>query len=383
MFYRFGPYHLARLLATRNVADIVGIECTPIDHIYQWERIQVPDGVRIHSFFPGAVTSAVSADDMFARAVSLLSDIRPDVVAVPGWASSFPLTMLKAAHTLGIPATVMSESQRIDFRRTPVKEWVKRRLVEMYSSAVVGGQPHEEYMMELGMKREAIFHRMDAVDNEHFSRACQVPGAGPRKRMLMASARFIRKKNLIGLLTAYSLYRKAAGERAWPLTILGDGPLKNKIDDFIRKERLEEFVSLPGFIQYSELPKHYANASLFVHASTSEQWGLVVNEAMAAGLPVLVSNRCGCARDLVSPGVNGFTFSPNDHQQLASLLVELTSNEGRLASMGLASTKIISKWDVEYFAEQLVMAAKYAVDQPAKRATALQLKGLDILARLI
>jgi len=113
----------------------------------------------------------------------------------------------------------------------------------------------------------------------------------------------------------------------WPLVLLGDGPLKPDLCRLISDLRLQDSVLLPGFIQYPELPTFYAHAGAFIHASTTEQWGLVVNEAMASGLPVLVSNRCGCAQDLVQEGVNGFTFDPYDVEQLAQLMLRIWSME--------------------------------------------------------
>ena len=108
----------------------------------------------------------------------------------------------------------------------------------------------------------------------------------------------------------------------WSLVLLGDGPLKSDLCRLISDLRLDACVHLPGFKQYHELPVYYGLASAFVHASTTEQWGLVVNEAMASGLPVLVSNRCGCAQDLVKEGVNGFTFDPCNVEQLAQLMLK-------------------------------------------------------------
>jgi glycosyltransferase involved in cell wall biosynthesis len=80
----------------------------------------------------------------------------------------------------------------------------------------------------------------------------------------------------------------------WDLVLLGDGPLKADLCRLIDDLRIRNRVLMPGFKQYEELPAYYALARAFVHASATEQWGLVVNEASASGLPVIVSNRCGC-----------------------------------------------------------------------------------------
>jgi glycosyltransferase involved in cell wall biosynthesis len=123
---------------------------------------------------------------------------------------------------------------------------------------------------------------------------------------------------------------------------------------------LQNSVLLPGFRQYPELPDYYACAGAFIHASTTEQWGLVVNEAMASGLPVLVSNRCGCARDLVQDGVNGFTFDPYDVEQLAQLMLKISAAQFPLSAFASASQRIIADWGPEKFAQGLKAAVECA-----------------------
>ncbi len=110
-------------------------------------------------------------------------------------------------------------------------------------------------------------------------------------------------------------------------------------------------------------------AGAFVHASTTEQWGLVVNEAMAAGLPVLVSERCGCAPDLVRDGVNGFTFDPYDPGQLADLMLKVSSDQCDRLAMGRASQEIIKDWGPERFADGLMQAVAVARSRPLPKAS--------------
>jgi len=126
-------------------------------------------------------------------------------------------------------------------------------------------------------------------------------------------------------------------------------------------------VHLVGPKGYTELPAYYANAGAFIHASTTEQWGLVVNEAMASGLPVLVSNRCGCAMDLVKEDLNGWTFDPNDLTQLAQFMVKMSTDEERRLEMGRASPGIISEWDTNRFFSGLSAAVDVTLAKP-KRA---------------
>jgi len=128
-----------------------------------------------------------------------------------------------------------------------------------------------------------------------------------------------------------------------------------------------DHVRLVGGKGYGELPAFYAHASAFIHASTTEQWGLVVNEAMAAGLPVLVSNRCGCAADLVKDGENGSTFDPTNEEQMADLMLRISSDEERRKEMGRKSREIIANWGPARFASGLSSAIEAALSAPKKK----------------
>jgi glycosyltransferase involved in cell wall biosynthesis len=98
---------------------------------------------------------------------------------------------------------------------------------------------------------------------------------------------------------------------------------------------------------------------------------LVVNEAMASGLPVLVSNRCGCAPDLVQEGVNGFTFDPYNVEQIAGLMLKVSACDFPLSAFGDASRRIIADWGPERFAAGLKAAAEKALEVGPKKASLL------------
>jgi glycosyltransferase involved in cell wall biosynthesis len=127
---------------------------------------------------------------------------------------------------------------------------------------------------------------------------------------------------------------------------------------------------LPGFVQYRDLPVYYALADVFVHASTTEQWGLVVNEAVATGLPIIVSNRCGCVPDLVSEGKNGFTFDPGPAKGLSKLMLDMwrLSKEHR-EEMGRESRRIIAGFTPADFARGAQSAIAAAKAAPIRRTS--------------
>jgi glycosyltransferase involved in cell wall biosynthesis len=148
--------------------------------------------------------------------------------------------------------------------------------------------------------------------------------------------------------------------------LLGDGPLKSDLCRLISDLGLQAHVHLPGFRPYDELPVYYALANAFVHASTSEQWGLVVNEAIASGLPVIVSERCGCGPELVQG--NGFTFDPTNEHELTTRLLEIVSlSDDERKHLGDNSYRIASNFAPERFGEALERATSVAMRVPQKR----------------
>jgi len=217
------------------------------------------------------------------------------------------------------------------------------------------------------MSEDQITVGYDVVDNRHFAvgaaKAKEEAGLLRQRNLptdyFLACCRFIEEKNIPRLLRAFACYQRRS-ENPWDLVILGDGPLKAQILALRNELQLVNCVHLPGFKQYDELPAYYGLASAFVHPSTKDTWGLVVNEAMAAGLPVLVSERCGCAPDLVREGQNGFTFDPYDIAELAHLMDQMAADGCNRSAMGACSRAVIADWTPERFADGLLAAAKKA-----------------------
>jgi glycosyltransferase involved in cell wall biosynthesis len=252
---------------------------------------------------------------------------------------------------------------------------IKKRVVRLFSAGVGGGTPQQEYLQRLGIAPGRTFQGCTVVDNHYFAEAAAAArrsaastrtSLGLPENFFLTIARFIPEKNLFGLLNAYACYRQEAGARAWKLVLLGDGPLKAQLLEERTRLGLDEDVLMPGFKQYSELPSYYGLAGAFVLPSVSETWGLVINEAMAAGLPVLVSEFCGCARDLVVAGKNGFTFHPHDTGGLARLMLQLSGGACDLAAMSRHSQELVGRWSPEALAETMCRAAIAARAAPPK-----------------
>jgi len=378
IFERLGPYHHARLRSAARRGPIVGIQVVTKDTTYQWDAITSCKGFRSITLFSqgfGMPPILAVVKEMWRQ----LDREMPAAIAIPGWRAPEAVSALAWAIDHEVPAILMCESQAPNHRRWIAKEACKQRLVSLCSAALAGGSRQREYVATLGLHSDYIFIGYDVVDNQHFAQGADTIrcDSGSRSRLhlperfFLASCRFIPEKNLSRLLVGYARYRKAAAD-AWGLVLLGDGPLSEQVRSTLHQLGLESSVLLPGFKQYEELPAYYGLADAFVHPSIREPWGLVVNEAMASGLPVLVSARCGCVSDLVDEGRNGWTFDPFDVESFAELMLRVSrmTREERLA-MGRAGQEIIARWTPETFAEGLWRAVEVAMTAPRPHATSL------------
>jgi len=390
VFHRLGPYHHARLRAAAKVCELTAIELSAVDETYAWEKVAEAVGFERITLFDDADVAEKSKSDLEVRLVEVLNQISPQVVFINGWSERAALLALSWCRQQHVPCVVMSDSTEKDEPRIWWREKVKSAIVQQCHAGFVGGAPHLDYLSKLGISRERIFTGYDVVDNDYFaSNADKVQTDSDSLRAVMGlpdkfflgSNRFISKKNLERLVRAYAAYYEKVGSQAWHLVILGDGELRASIEALISELKLTGPVLLPGFKQYDELPTWYGLASAFVHASTTEQWGLVVNEAMASGLPVIVSNRCGCSVDLVREGVNGFTFDPYDIGALTALLVKLSTSGMDLQTMGQASQEIISNWAPRTFADGVISAAKAALNAPCRSFSLMDRLLLQSLVR--
>ena len=377
VFHHIGPYHHARLNAAADRLFVTGIEWSAKGYD-AWGAPATPARYHKVSLFPEATNHSPGRAELRCAFWSALKETNPDVVAVNGWNNFGSLIAANCCLRRRIPMVVMSESTRQDEPRTWWKEAIKRRIVGLYSAALVGGQRHVEYLAELGIPRERVLTGYDVVDNDYFRHKAEEvrsQRSGVRQKYalpenyFLASARFIEKKNLFTLIEAYAEYRprwEIAAKVPWDLVVLGDGPLRGTLKSKLSTLNLNEHVHLPGFEPYDELPVYYALANAFVHASTTEQWGLVVNEAIASGLPVIVSDHCGCVPELING--NGFTFDPiNEHELTARLLEMASLSDEERKRLGDNSYRIAANFAPGRFGEGLERAASVAMGVPQKR----------------
>jgi glycosyltransferase involved in cell wall biosynthesis len=381
IFSTFGPYHVARLNALSRRADVIAVEVSAVNRVYGWNKGGQGLNARHVTLLEKDAESSRQSSLIQERLSAFFAEHKPDVVAIPGWYTVGALSALLWCVRNGVPGILLSDSQAHDRPRNRLVEAIKARIVRLYSAALVGGRSHIDYLAALGFDRRHCHVGFDVVDNRHFSQSSSPPSPARAEQFLLVS-RLVSKKNLVRFLEAYRGYLAEEDGKGWPLVVAGDGPLRKELEDLSVRLGIADRITWLGFVQYGQLPAVYASAGALVLPSVSEQWGLVVNEAMAAGLPVLVSERCGSAFELVRNGENGFTFDPSSTEAMKKALKEISADPQRRLRMGERSKAVISGWDVDLFADNLLAAVDGALESKGKRFSVLDrwLLGAALLA---
>ncbi|MDP1768335.1 MAG: glycosyltransferase family 4 protein [Nitrospirota bacterium] len=357
------PYSIPRFKAFQSIrrADAVQVMALgATERIREWKVRKADLGFDYAEAFPGETVENIEPWALTARVTRWLDDSDPQAVVIAGYYHAAMRAAARWARRHKRVSIFLGDSHWEDRPRTAIKEsikgwWVRRH----YDAAFAAGEQTASYLVRLGVPREWIWTGYDVVDNQDFAdgaAAARSQGDSLRRKLNLPEryflfvGRFAPEKNVLRLLEAYARYRQTAGLQAWGLVLVGGG-----LQEPMLRERAQELrdVVFAGYQQADAVSAYYGLASCLVLPSVSETWGLVVNEAMAAGLPVLVSHRCGCVPELVRAGVNGYVCDPFDIDGMARLLGVLSSDSLDAGKMGEASRKIVALYTPETWAQSL------------------------------
>ncbi len=374
-FINIGFYHAARLRSAAQACEKKGWRLTAVQLTddtleHPWGRASEGLGFPLLTLL-NKQSAQKMADGLPVIDQQVLderlNELKPDILFLPGWSFDLSQKALKWNASRSVPAVVMSESKRDDDTRSWWKEQLKYWLyIRKFKGALVGGDAHANYAVELGLPRERIFKGYDAVDNAHFAKEAayareheaEVRTAFPKmpaRPFFMAAFRLMARKNALALLEAYVQYRQQCPQDPWDLVICGNGEQRDALVEVIQSRGLTDHVHLVGFLTYHEVGKWYGLAKAFIHPALKEQWGLVVNEACAAGLPVLCSRTVGAAAELVQDGRNGYLFDPADVADIAASLRKVhEAGEAGRARMGQESRRLVATCAPEVFGDSVV-----------------------------
>jgi glycosyltransferase involved in cell wall biosynthesis len=267
---------------------------------------------------------------------------------------------------------LIREEQTLLRPRSVVRRTLKRvPLRAMFSSSygLYIGSENRRYLRHYGVRDERLFSAPYCVDNDSLRAAAADAkptraatrfqyGFHPGDVVLLFVGKLIPQKNLVTLFNSFTLVTDRV-----KLLVVGDGPLRSNLAELARSHGLEQRIVFTGFINQSQLPHIYGAADLFVLPSSSETWGLVVNEALNFGLPVVVSDRVGCGKDLVIPGRNGFIVPYEDHAALAQVLNRLANDTAFRQSLGAEGLCIVDDYSLKACADGIVEAVGTACER--------------------
>ncbi|MBO9711492.1 glycosyltransferase family 4 protein [Sphingomonas sp.] len=284
-----------------------------------------------------------------------ISRDRYDAVWVHGHGYAACLVAVAVARAKGIPVFMRGETH-LGLPIAGAKAGLRRPLMQTLYAQCAGllaiGSANADYYRAMGVPDRKISIVPYSVDNERFAAASRITaeersemrarlGVHDEAPVILYASKFQRRKHPDDLLAAF-LKLRAQGIDAH-LVMVGSGEMEAELHATAAKAG-DANIHFPGFFNQSDLPRVFAACELFVLPSSIEPWGLIVNEVMCAGLPVVVAREVGCVPDLVHDGVNGALFPAGDVDALAAALATIAADAGLRARMGAASRERIAHW---------------------------------------
>lgn len=295
---------------------------------------------------------------------SWVTDFSPDVVLVPGWAPIYVVCALKI-HAMGVPIVIRPEA------RVPVSSFrwrtlFRRLFVRKASTAAVIGSASRDELRRLGMSDRQLFHSPYAIEEPPELGAEEARQSRRLLRMQLGLSdedviylfvgKLARYKGVERLLKAFAPIGRSR-QRA-KLLVVGDGPDRDDLLELALTLGIDSSVRWTGFVNQKDLHDYYRACDVFVLFS-DETWGLVVNEAMAHGLPCIVSIGAGVSRDLVSHGLTGFRVNPASEDEGSRYILEMLDAEKR-GYMSARATEMAQIQTIGEAAKGIVEAATHA-----------------------
>ncbi len=291
------------------------------------------------------------------------------VIFMLGWGSISALLGILTCRLAGIPFFLYGDSS-FPPAETTARQRIRARLLHfLFRNAtgfMVSGVLNAEYYRHYGADPRHFFLLPWAVDNERFAAASRFApgereemrarhGIRPDQIVFVFSAKLVERKDPMTLLRAFE---QIPGRDRAAVLFLGDGILRQPLETYTRDHALGD-VHFAGFVNQSELPRYYGMSEVFVLPSTYEPRGAVINEAMACGLAVIVTDRCGSIGDIVIEGENAFIYPSGDAAALAAAMTRLIDDTALRQRMARRSAEIIGTWTFQRGVDGVKAALAY------------------------
>lgn len=362
----FGPHHVDRCQACvaefGDRYEICGVEIATFDANYEWRGSIGADSFAKITLFPGVVRQKISTWRCFRRMVTACLRSRAKYVFLCNYDAPAVFFSAVVLRLFGRRLVIMQDSKFDDKQRRLLKEAAKSVLYRPYQAALVSGHRTKSYLAFLGIPEERIFIGYDTVSTSRIRRSAgsePAPGGVPHaKRHFTVVARFVPKKNLGLALEAYAAYVAQHPGAPRELHLCGSGDLEPMLRQQAEQLKLRG-VQFRGYLQEHEIARVLASSLALILPSVEEQHGLVINEAIAMGVPVLASDNCGARDLLVRSGVNGYIFEPDNAAGLAHFMSLLDRDVAEWTRLAHGTRKFDRAADTRLFVESVerVLAA--------------------------
>lgn len=317
--------------------------------------------------FPDDAPEQLNPSRIKEKLFEVLGKLMPDVILAG--ATAFPSGALAVQWGLlkGTKVITFDDAKCEAVQRNAIVEMIKKAVYTGVDAMIYPATDWQATGLYWGFKCQQLFYGLDVVDNDFWSRPAD--RSIQYEHYFVAVGRQIEKKNFLSIAKAYALYRQEMGTSAYDLVLIGEGPEHVKIEHFISESHLEKHIHLLPFLSQEKLPSVYQYArSLICSSNKSETWGLVINEAMACGCPIIASVQCGATNTLVHEGENGYIFSCEDINHLAHLMIKFHKlGEHKQSAMRESSRRIIANWGLDCFTNACVDAMEYVVNHPKRK----------------
>jgi len=371
------PY---RIPVFNALAECEGIDLHVIflsqtdDSMRQWRIYS--DEIRFsHEVLPSWRRRVGKYNILVNRSVTTaLGQAQPDVIVCGGYNYLASWQAQRWAKRNGVHFLLWCESTALDQRgRHVLVESLKENFLRHCDGFIVPGKSSWEYVHQMGIPPENIFVAPNAVDVNLFSTRVAAlrndPGRlrgelGLPPRYFLFVGRLVEAKGVLDLLEAYGKLSPELRSEVG-LVFAGDGPLRADCEA-IAHSIFPGAVHFPGFVHRDELAGYYGLAECFILPTHTDPWGLVVNEAMACGLPVICSDVAGCAADLVK--ANGRIVAAQNTEQLAAAMQELATDSRLRQRMSRESVSLIHHYSPQACAAGIAEAARSVSPAPDDRA---------------
>lgn len=295
-----------------------------------------------------------------------------DVVMIFGWAIFSNWLVILAAKLSKTPILLFAESPmshetvKLDFKNK-VRRIILKKLFKLINGFLYIGKENRDFYQSFNISKNKLFYAPYAVDNtRHLNSKNEIESNGisdkligikrPNSVVILFVGKLIEKKRPMDLLKAFEKLKNEKLIKDISLWYVGDGDQRTQLQNYVNNYKIND-VKFWGFQNQTELPHFYSLGDIFVLPSGyGETWGLVVNEAMCYGKPIIVSNLVGCGKDLVTKN-NGFIVPFADDKKMSDAIKILTLNDQLRNSFGKESLNIIQNYSQEICAENIIFAA--------------------------